>query len=299
MNHCHIAVFILLATGTCDEISMHQTNLVAGEHSEIFLGRFLHEIFSLNIKFFGERYLSCTQCFVLQVIVHSKHLNCFIIIVIDHQLDGIQYGHDTRTFCFQILTDTVLQHRILGGRVCLGHTTQIYKHTNGFGCKAPSSKSSDGNQSGIIPTVHNALFHQLFDISLSGDHISQIHFCKLNLLGRMRIFQLCYHPVVQWSVIFKFQSTDRMGDALNGILNGMSIVIHGIDAPLVAGILVRQMSHTINDGISHIHIGRSHINLCTQCFLSVCKLAVLHILKQLQVFFYGTISVGIVFTGLR
>ena len=68
------------------------------------------------------------------------------------------------------------------------------------------------------------------------------------------IFQLSYHPVIQRTVIFKFQRTDGMGNALDGILDGMCKIVHRIDTPFISGIVMCHMRHTVNDRISHVHI---------------------------------------------
>ena len=89
-----------------------------------------------------------------------------------------------------------------------------------------------------------------------------------------------------------------MGHTLDGILNGMCEVIHRIDAPLVAGILVGHMCHTIDNGITHVDIGRCHINAGTQYLGAVLVLSGLHILEQCQILFYASCAAGILLTGL-
>ena len=48
------SVLVLDTAGAFYEISTHQAHFVAGEHTEIFLGRLFHEVLSLNIQFFAE-----------------------------------------------------------------------------------------------------------------------------------------------------------------------------------------------------------------------------------------------------
>ena len=55
-----------------------------------------------------------------------------------------------------------------------------------------------------------------------------------------------------------------MGHAFNSILDGMREIVHRVNAPFVTGILVRHMCHTIDDGISHVDVGRCHIDAGTQ-----------------------------------
>ena len=72
---------------------------------------------------------------------------------------------------------------------------------------------------------------------------------------------LPYHPVVKGTVILKFQGTDGMGDMLDGVLDGVGEIVHGIDAPLIPGIVVGHVGHPVNHRIPHIDVGGGHIDL--------------------------------------
>ena len=84
---------------------------------------------------------------------------------------------------------------------------------------------------------------------------------------------------------------------LNGILDGMGKVIHGINAPLIAGVMMRHAGHTVNHRVSHVDVGRCHVDFCTQHLLTVLVKTVLHIFKQRQIFLHGTIPVRAVLSG--
>ena len=89
-----------------------------------------------------------------------------------------------------------------------------------------------------------------------------------------------------------------MGHAFNSILDGMREIVHRVNAPFVTGILVRHMCHTIDDGISHVDVGRGHIDAGTQYLSAVLVFAGLHILEQCQILFYASGAAGIFLTGL-
>ena len=90
----------------------------------------------------------------------------------------------------------------------------------------------------------------------------------------------------------------EVGNMLNGVLNGMGKVIHGINAPLISRIVMLHMSHTVNNGSSHVDIG---LKPCRSWhgapFHRPCTF-LLHLLKKAQVFFNGTVSVGAFLTGI-
>ena len=99
------------------------------------------------------------------------------------------------------------------------------------------------------------ILNQLLDITLTCNYICKVQLGKLDLAGRILKLALLYDPVVKRSVILKFQCTDGMGNMLNGVLNGMGKIIHGVNAPLISRIVMLHMSHTINNRVSHVDIG--------------------------------------------
>ena len=179
-----------------------------------------------------------------------------------------------------------------------GNTCHFYKLTDGFRCKASSAQAADGNKAGIIPAVGNTFLNQFFDIPLSGYNIIQVHLCKFDLSRRIFEFTFSYNPVIKRSVIFKFQRTDGMCDMFNGIFDGMSKIIHGVNAPFIACIVMCDMCYTIDNGISHVDVGRCHIDLGAEYPFSVCTFTIFHALKKLQVLLYASVTVGTVFAGL-
>ena len=76
----------------------------------------------------------------------------------------------------------------------------------------------------------------------------------------MRKAHVLHHPVIQWPVVLKLQRTERMGNALEGILQRMGKIIHRINAPFVSRILVMQMSDPVDNRVSHVDVRRFHID---------------------------------------
>ena len=87
-----------------------------------------------------------------------------------------------------------------------------------------------------------------------------------------------------------------MSHAFDRILDRMSKVIHRIDAPLVSSVVMCHTCYTVDNRVTHVHIRRCHIDLCTENFFSVSVFALTHLLKKLQVLFYSTVSVWALFT---
>ncbi len=68
-------------------------------------------------------------------------------------------------------------------------------------------------------------------------------------------------PVVEGTMVLKLQGTQGMGDALHGVLKGMGIVVHGIDAPLVPGAVMAGVIDTVDHRITHVEVAGGQIDL--------------------------------------
>ena len=106
-------------------------------------------------------------------------------------------------------------------------------------------------------------------------------------------------PIVQRTVIFKFKRAQRMSYALDGVLDGMGVVVHRIDAPLVALTIVRNVGYAVDDGVAHVYVGRGHIYLCPEHLGSVGIDARLHLAEELEVLLYAPVAVGRICARLR
>ena len=78
----------------------------------------------------------------------------------------------------------------------------------------------------------------------------------------------------------------------------MSKVIHGIYTPLVTCLMMGNVSDSVDNGVAHIDVGRSHINLCAEGLFAVGKFACGHSCEKVKVFFNRAVTVGAVFAGL-
>ena len=115
----HIAVLVFLKSGALYKVGIHQAHFVAWKEAEILLRGLLHEVLPLNIKLPAKRHGPFSECLIFQVVVRLKVFNLSFRIIVNYQLDRIQHRHHSRTFQLEILTDTVLQHRVVYRALCL------------------------------------------------------------------------------------------------------------------------------------------------------------------------------------
>ena len=79
------------------------------------------------------------------------------------------------------------------------------------------------------------------------------------------------HPVVKRTMIGKFESATRMCDALERVAYGMRVVVHRVDAPLVASDRMCLCLNTVHRWIAHVHIRAFHVNLGSQYAFTIRK----------------------------
>ena len=83
-----------------------------------------------------------------------------------------------------------------------------------------------------------------------------------------------------------------MGDVLVGILQRVGEVVHGIDAPCAARVVVFREHDAVQHGVPHVHVAGGHVYFGAQNGFSFRDFPVFHGLKACQVFFHGTVPVG-------
>ena len=90
-----------------------------------------------------------------------------------------------------------------------------------------------------------------------------------------------------------------MGDALDGVGLAVRVVVHGVDAPLVAGAVMGDVENAVHDGVAHVEVGRGHVDFGAKDAGAIGEFAGLHAGEEVEVFFDGAVTVGGVFCRAR
>ena len=107
----------------------------------------------------------------------------------------------------------------------------------------------------------------------------------------MRHGEVVKKPIVQRTVNLKLQCAQRMGDPFDRVRLTVCPVVGRVDAPLISGAGMGRVHDAVHHRIAHIQVGMAHINLGTQGFRPVGKLARTHPPEQIEVLFHRPISV--------
>ena len=98
-------------------------------------------------------------------------------------------------------------------------------------------------------------------------------------------------------MIDKLQRADAVGDAFEVVAEAVGVIVKRVDAPLVAGVVVRDVADAVEQGIAEPHIGRGHVDFAAKRAGAVGKLAGSHALKQIEILFDATVAKRTFFAG--
>ena len=149
----------------------------------------------------------------------------------------------------------------------------------------------------IVPAAHAAFLHQLQQLALAQQRVRQVEAVEFDLLRREDA-QLLDEPVVERPMVFELQRAHGVRDFFERVRLPMRVVVHRIDAPLVAGAVMLGMQDAVHHRIAHVQVRRGHVDLGAQHARAVGKLAGAHALEQVEILFDRAIAIGAVLAGL-
>ena len=135
------------------------------------------------------------------------------------------------------------------------------------------------------------VIHQLRQLALAGEHVSQVETCKLVLTGvwcsnQAAFSQPVEQPVIKRALVFKLQRTQAVGNLLQCIFNRMRKGVHRIDAPLVTSVVMSSAANAVNGGVAQVDVGAGHVNFGAQHHRAIFVQAITHFLKTSQIFLH-------------
>jgi len=197
-----------------------------------------------------------------------------------------------------MLAHAILQHGDVDRRIELGNPDPVAKPPDGFRRVSAAAQAADRRHPGVVPAVDEPLFDQFQQLALAHHRIRQIQPREFDLL-RCENTQLANEPVVQRAVVLEFQGANRVRDLFDRIGLPVREIVHRVDAPLVAGAMMRGVQDPIQDRIAEVQVRMRHVDLGAQGPRAVREFAGPHPLKQVQILRHATIAARAVAAGLR
>jgi hypothetical protein len=103
----------------------------------------------------------------------------------------------------------------------------------------------------IVPARHHLVVHKLDQFAFGDNGVRGNQLGEL-VLVRQRAWQVevFEDPVVKRTMHLEFQRADAVRDALNVIAQAVRVIVQRVDAPLVAGVMVRRMADAVQHGVA-------------------------------------------------
>ena len=89
----------------------------------------------------------------------------------------------------------------------------------------------------------------------------------------------------------ELERADGVRDVLDGVALAVREIVHRVDAPLVAGAVVRGVLDAVQQRVTHHHVRVRHVDLGAEHLLAVGVFAVAHLAEELQVFLDAAVPV--------
>ena len=89
---------------------------------------------------------------------------------------------------------------------------------------------------------------------------------------------------------FELQRANRMRDAFDVIAQAVREIVHRINAPLVAGVMMLGVADAIEHRVAQPDVRRAHVDLRAQRARAIGKFARFHPREQIEIFFDRAIA---------
>ena len=215
----------------------------------------------------------------------------FGVVGEDH-LERARHRQDPGRPRVQVVADAVLQLVRLHRVVALGDADAAAEVADGLGGVTPSSESRQCGHARVVPTGHAVLLHELQEPALAHDRVVEVQPRELDLPRGGGRVHLSEDPVVELAVVLELQGAQRVGHSLQRVRQGMGEIVHGVDGPGVAGVVVGHVADTVDHGVAHLHVRRGHVDLRPQHVRAVRELPPAHAGEQVPVLRRGAVAVG-------
>ena len=291
-DFCYVSVFVNVKILAFYDISTHKTNFAFGFKTEEFGRRNRCKVLAVDIKFAAEFDLSAAGFRIVYVVCDFEIFGFIFRIVCYNNFYGVDNSHSSGGGIVEFIADAVFKKFHSNEGIRFGNACGLYKFDDGGRSVASSSHAGKGGHSGVIPTVNDTFFNKLAEIAFAHYGIGYVKTCKLILMRTgMNKTDVFNDPVVERTVVCKFDGAAGIGDSFKCVLNRVCKVIKRIDAPFIALAVVSCAFDTVNCRVTHIHVGACKVDFCAESFGSVFEFSCSHAAEKVEVFFGSSVTV--------
>ena len=184
----------------------------------------------------------------------------------------------------------MLEEGDVGEGVVLRDADRLAELADRGGRVAASAHAGDRGHAGVVPAGHALLLHEFEQAAFGHDRVGQVEAGEFDLLRFGRGIERAEEPVVEGAVHLELQRADRVGDAFVRVLERVGVVVHRVDAPLVAGVVVMDLADAVDHRVAHVHVRRRHVDLGAEHGLAFVELAAGHLFEGREVLVDGRVA---------
>ena len=280
------------------DVSATQTHRLIRSKTLPFTGRFFREVFPVDVQGLAPGHFTLAHVRVLGVNRQHQGFGLVFRVVGQCHLQRTHYAHGARRTGVQVFANGVLEHSHIHGTAGLVDTYHVAEGADGLRGITTTAHAGDGGHAWVIPAIHKAFIHQTLEFALAGDGVIEVQPGKFDLPWLAGSGDVVQHPVIQRAMILEFQGAQGMGNPLHGVGNRVGEVVHRIDAPFIASLVMVGVANPVQNRVPQIDVRGGHIDFGAQHQLTVLILTGAHIAEQLKVFFYRTVTIGAVLARL-
>jgi hypothetical protein len=211
-------------------------------------------------------------------------------VVLDDEADRVEHRHEAGRRLVEVVADGVLKQGDVGEGVVLRDADRLAELADRGGRVAAAAHAGDRRHAGVVPAGDALFLHELEQAALGHHRVGEVEAGELDLLRLSRGVERAEQPVVEGAVHLELQRADRVGDALVRVLERVRVVVHRVDAPLVAGVVVVGLADAVDDRIAHVHVRRGHVDLRAEDRLAFVELAARHLREGREVLLDGCVA---------
>ncbi len=288
---------VLDHTFALQEVRVAEPHFAAGSETEELLGRVFTEVILLDVEHPRERNFSRSHRRIFRVVDGVELLDLVLGIILDDDPQRVQHGHYPGGALVEILANRILEHHQIGEAVVLRDADRLAEIADRFRCVPPTAKAADGRHARIIPAADTIFLDQFQQLSLAHHGVGEVEPGEFDLL-RVVDVEGIEAPVVQRTVNLEFERADRVRHFLNGIGLPMGIVVHRVEAPLVAGTMMFGVQNAVEHRVAHDEVFGRHVDLRPQHVRAVGELSRFHPFEKIEILLDRPIAIRAVLPRL-
>ena len=177
--------------------------------------------------------------------------------------------HCPRRLALEVVAQCDVQAGVVGPAASLAGTRALGQQAQAAGGVATPPQAGDRGHARVVPATDNPFLDQLAQLSLAGHdggHVQAGEFVLVrSRLGQQaQAAEVIEQPVVERTLVFELEGADAVGDVLQRVFDRMREGVHRIDAPRVAGVVVRGPLDAVQRRIAQIDVRAGHVDLGAQ-----------------------------------